>query len=187
MSTLVCLLEEPSAREMLHGVLPRILPIGWHVRYIVFQGKQDLEKNLVIKLRGWLAPDSLFLVLRDQDAGDCRKVKQELVELCRQAGREQTLVRVACRELESFYLENLAAVEKGLEFSGLARMQRKKQFRSPDSLANPAMELERLTAGRYQKVSGSRAIAPHLELEGNTSHSFNALLQGLRRIMATRP
>jgi hypothetical protein len=186
MSTLVCLLEEPSAREMLQGVLPRILPSGWHVRYIVFQGKQDLEKNLVIKLRGWLAPDSLFVVLRDQDAGDCHKVKQGLVALCRQAGREHTLVRVACRELESFYLGDLAAVEKGLGYSGLARMQRKKQFRAPDSLANPALELERLTAGLYQKVAGSRAIAPHLELEGNTSHSFNALLQGLRRIVATR-
>ncbi len=55
MSTLVCLLEEPSAREMLQGVLPRILPIGWDVRYTVFQGKQDMEKNLVIKLRGCLA------------------------------------------------------------------------------------------------------------------------------------
>lgn len=182
MSTLVCLLEEPSAREMLQGVPPRILPSGCHVRYIVFQGKQDL----VIKLRGWLAPDSLFVVLRDQDAGDCHKVKQGLVALCRQAGREHTLVRVACRELESFYLGDLAAVEKGLGYSGLARMQRKKQFRAPDSLANPALELERLTAGRYQKVAGSRAIAPHLELEGNTSHSFNALLRGLRRIMAAR-
>ena len=38
--TLVCCLEEPSAREMLTGVLTRILPTGWNVQYIVFEGKQ---------------------------------------------------------------------------------------------------------------------------------------------------
>lgn len=41
--TLVCCLEEPSAREMLAGVLARILPTGWNVQYIVFEGKQDLD------------------------------------------------------------------------------------------------------------------------------------------------
>ncbi len=46
MKTIVFFLEAPSAREMLVGVLPRILPEGIQVRYIVFQGKQDLEKNL---------------------------------------------------------------------------------------------------------------------------------------------
>ena len=29
--TLVCCLEEPSAREMLAGVLARILPTGWRM------------------------------------------------------------------------------------------------------------------------------------------------------------
>jgi hypothetical protein len=30
------------------------------IRYVVFQGKQDLEKNLKAKLRGWMMPDSIF-------------------------------------------------------------------------------------------------------------------------------
>ena len=46
MSNLVCLLEEPSAEEMLKGVLPRFLPDNIQVKYIVFEGKQDLEKQL---------------------------------------------------------------------------------------------------------------------------------------------
>lgn len=33
------LLEEPSANEMLKGILPRILPENIHVRYVVFDGK----------------------------------------------------------------------------------------------------------------------------------------------------
>ena len=59
MKTIVFFLEEPSAREMLAGVLPRMLPENINVRYIIFQGKQDLEKNLKSKLLGWRAPDCL--------------------------------------------------------------------------------------------------------------------------------
>jgi hypothetical protein len=104
MTTIVFFLEEPSAREMLEGLLPSILPEGFAIKYLVFQGKQDLEKNLVGKLRGWQAPDSVFIVMRDQDAGDCTMIKNKLLELCRQSGKEDVVVRVACRELESFYL-----------------------------------------------------------------------------------
>ncbi len=57
MKTIVFFLEEPSAREMLAGILPRILPNEMQIRYVVFQGKQDLEKNLKAKLRGRMLPD----------------------------------------------------------------------------------------------------------------------------------
>ena len=46
-------------------------------RYIVFQGKQDLEKNLVKRLRGWPLPGFVFVVMRDQGAGDCVTVKKD--------------------------------------------------------------------------------------------------------------
>ena len=71
---LVFFLEEPSAREMLKGLLPRVLPDVISFRYLVFEGKQDLEKNIVRRLRGWRAPNSVFIVLRDQDAGDCSAI-----------------------------------------------------------------------------------------------------------------
>jgi len=58
----VIFLEEPSAREMLKGLLPRLLPEGPIPRYVVFEGKQDLEKGLPGKLRGWKAPDTLFVL-----------------------------------------------------------------------------------------------------------------------------
>jgi hypothetical protein len=38
MSVLVFFLEEPSAKAMLKGLLPRILPTEWLVRYVVFAG-----------------------------------------------------------------------------------------------------------------------------------------------------
>jgi hypothetical protein len=87
MKTIVFCLEEPSAKEMLQGVLPRILPDDVLLRYIIFQGKQDLEKQLVKRLRGWCAPNTQFVVMRDQDAADCHDVKARLVHLCEQAGK----------------------------------------------------------------------------------------------------
>lgn len=183
MKMLVFFLEEPSAKEMLAGILPRFLPEGILVRYIVFQGKQDLEKNLKKKLRGWRIPDSVFVVMRDQDSGDCKAIKAKLTDLCREAGREGVLVRVACRELESFYLGDLAAVEQGLGLNGLKSRQQGRKFRNPDALGNPAEELFRLTGNRYDKIAGSRAIAPYLSLETNYSYSFRVLLSGIMNIV----
>jgi hypothetical protein len=183
MKTIVFFLEEPSAREMLEGVLPRILPENIQIRYLIFQGKQDLEKNLKKRLRGWRMPDSFFVVMRDQDSGNCKEIKAKLSDLCREAGREGVLVRVACRELESFYLGDLSAVEKGLGLNGLGKQQQKRKFRDPDALSQPAEELYRLTGNIYDKVVGSRAIAPHLNLETNCSKSFNVLLSGITNLI----
>ncbi|WP_141698876.1 hypothetical protein [Candidatus Marithrix sp. Canyon 246] len=60
----------------------------------------------------------------------------------------------------------------------------KQDFREPDKLSNPSEELYKLTKKKYQKVAGSRAIAPHLKIDGtNKSHSFNILLQGIKKLI----
>ncbi len=184
MKCLLCLLEEPSAREMLKGVLPRILPNDVYVQYIVFEGKQDLEKQVQRRLRFWQHPESLFLVMRDQDSGDCMSIKQNLLGKIKETGRQATtIVRIACHELESFYLGDLKAVEEGLGIHGLAKNQAKRKYTTVDSLANAAEELIKLTRKQYQKVAGSRAIAPYLKIDGsNHSHSFNVLLDGIRKL-----
>jgi len=185
MKNLVCFLEEASACEMLRGLLPRLLPDDVQCHYIVFEGKQDLEKQIVKRLRGWLTPDSAFLVMRDQDAADCRAVKNRLAALCAEAGRPEALVRIACHELESFYFGDLPAVERGLGIGNLTPKQRKKKHRFPDEIVMPSQQLEKLTNGVYQKVGGSRSIGRELSLEGNTSHSFNVLLSGIRTLLQT--
>lgn len=183
MKRLVFLLEEPSAEEMLKGILPKLLLRNIHPEFKVFEGKQDLEKRLPGILRAWRVPHCCFIVLRDQDSGDCHAVKQKLIDLCRHAGRDGVLVRVACHELESFYLGDLAAVAKGLGISGLEKKQNNQKYRKPDRLGSPSRELARLTSGLYEKVAGSRAIAPHLDTENNTSHSFKILLAGIRKLV----
>lgn len=184
MRTLVAFLEEPSAAVFLKTVLLPLLPPDWTLKCISFEGKQDLEKNLERKLRGWINPDSSFLVMRDRDSEDCRVVKNRLMGICRRAERPQTIVRIACGELESFYLGDLDAVSKALDCRVPSNRQAK--FRDPDRLNNAADELKRLTRGTYQKISGSRMIGPYLKTDGtNRSHSFNVLLDGVRRLVSS--
>ncbi|MBA3593864.1 MAG: DUF4276 family protein [Pseudomonadota bacterium] len=184
MKELVFCLEEESAQAMLEELLPRLLPLGDIVfRYITFQGKQDLEKQLPRKLRGYQNPLAKFVVVRDQDSHpDCKVVKARLVDICSQAGKPNAMVRIACRELESFYLADLAAVEQGLAIAGLAHLQAKMKYRSPDYLGSPSRELFMLTRGQYQKVGGSRAIGAYLDLDNSRSDSFRNLVAGIRKL-----
>ncbi len=185
MRRLIFFLEEPSAEEMLSTILPKILPEDVCPEYKVFEGKQDLEKRLPTILKAWRAPDCSFVIMRDQDSGNCLVIKGRLLTLLQATGRHDVpvLIRIACRELESFYLGDLAAVEKGMGVRGLANRQNNKKYRDPDRLGHPSGELKRLTCGLYQKVSGSRSIAPHLNLERNRSHSFKVLVEGIRKLV----
>lgn len=185
MKTLVVLLEEASAREMLKGVLARILPDDIQIEYMVFEGKSDLDRHLETRLRYWQRADSCFLIVRDQDSGDCRAVKAELRKKIEAGGKSAvSLIRIACHELENFYLGDLEAVERGLGLSGLSRLQLKQKFRDPDRLANASDELRKITQRKYQKILGSRAIAPYLKVDrSNRSRSFNALLDGIAKLL----
>ncbi|HSN22875.1 MAG TPA: DUF4276 family protein [Methylomicrobium sp.] len=183
MTTLVFFLEEPSAKAMLQGILPKLLPENVLSKFIVFEGKQDLEKQLVRKMRLWNRPgESRFIVLRDQDAGDCRMIKRNLLDKCQEAGRPDAIVRIACHELESFYLGDLRAVEQGLALKGLAKKQNERQYREPDNFPSPANKLSMLTKKCYEKVSGSRAIGRYLNIDNNCSRSFNVLVKAIKDI-----
>jgi Domain of unknown function (DUF4276) len=179
------MLEEPSARAMLEGIIPRIGIDGPTVRYVVFEGKQDLEKNVAKRVRGYRNPDARFIVIRDQDsANDCVALKENLLRLCSGAGQRPLLARIFCRELEAVFIGDLSAVEAALDVTGVARLQNKSRFRQPDLIVAPSKELKKLTKGTYQKISGSRAIGLHLDIENTRSNSFKVLVSGIRRMCA---
>lgn len=180
-------LEELSAREMLNGLLPRILPPQVTIRYVVFEGKHDLDKNLVRKLRGWQTPNTTFVVLQDQDGANCVALKHQLRRQCDDAGKPDTVVRIVCRELESWYFGDLQAVEQGLELHNMRRHARQSKYRVPDSIHSPSSELKKITRGAYQKVGGSRAIGRRMSLDGNTSHSFGVFVEAVRRLVDPPP
>ena len=180
MSELVFFLEESSAEALLSTLLPRLVPA---VRYrcVVFEGKQDLEKQIVRRMRGYLVPGARFVVLRDQDASDCKTVKATLKQKCQEACHPEAVIRIACHELESWYLADLSAVEKGLGKSGLQQLQNKRSYRSPDGTVSPSNMLKRIASG-YQKIGGSRAIGPHLDLDNNRSRSFAHFIATIRQL-----
>lgn len=184
MREIVFLLEEASAKAMLESLLPRILHKHTVFRCIPFEGKQDLEKQLIRKIKLYQNKQARFIVLRDQDSHpDCRAVKHNLFSLCMQSGKAaQCLVRIACRELEAFYLGDLQAVEQALGINGVARLQNRKKFRAPDSLGSPSMELKRLTNDSYEKSTGSRAIGKHLNTNSNRSPSFCNLITAIQKL-----
>ncbi len=186
MKELVFLLEEPSAKAMIEGILPKISAPGTVVRYIVFEGKQDLEKSILRKLRGYNNPDAAFIVLRDQDAADCKELKNNLKQKCEQTGKIQTIIRIACRELESWYLADLHAVGKAFSKKNLSSRQGEKKFRNPDKLGTPSKELK-LLVPEYQKINGSRMIAPYLNLENKRSSSFYHFICSVEKIIDNRP
>ena len=186
MKHLVFLLEEPSARDLLEGLLPKLLPATIYPYYFVFEGKQDLEAQMVRKLRGWRKPDSAFVVLRDQDAGDCRKVKKGLAGLVAESDRAPSLVRVACRELESWIVGDWQAISKAFERPELAAHGLKEAHRTPDLLVRP-VETIRKFVPEYQKRDGARRIGPLLDPDRNQSESFRAFCSGVRTLVAGVP
>ena len=186
MTELVFMLEEPSARAMLEGLLPRVGINVPTVRYVVFEGKHDLEKNVGKRIRGYRNPNARFIVIRDQDSSDdCVAIKCTLLGLCAEAaGPRALLARIFCRELETVYMGDLSAVEAALEVTGIARRQNERRFRKPDLIMTPSKELKSLTKGAYQKISGSRAIGLCLDVENSRSNSFKVLVSGIRHICA---
>lgn len=178
MKELVVLTEEPSAKDLLHGVLPKLLPDGWMFRCFDYQGKQDLEQRGPKLLRAWRNPSAAFVVLRDQDSGDSRTVKARLVERFIDPANRPVLFRVACRELEAWILGDLPAFAEEFSVSAAVRAAGKAKYRNPDVLGSPVLELSRFVPG-YAKRDGARRMGARLDAACNRSHSFRVFCAGV--------
>ena len=184
MGRVVFLLEEYSMKALLDGLLPRLFPELIFL-CVPHDGKGDLEKSIPRKLRGWREPGVRFVVVRDNDRGDCLVLKRHLRELCAVQPEHDFLIRIACQELEAWYFGEPDALAKAFRKESLRGIGSRARFRKPDAIAYPARELTKLVP-RYQKVSGARALAGHLTREGNGSPSFQAMMDGVERL-ASRP
>jgi len=179
MSRLVFLLEEYSMKVLLDGLLPRLFP---ELRFLCVphEGKQDLEKSVPRKLRAWNEPGVRFVVLRDNDGTDCQALKTNLTELCQDGGRDDSLVRIACQELEAWYLGDFEALAREYSKPALRKFEKKALFRDPDAVTRPSSALERILP-EFQKVSGARRMAQRLLPQKNRSRSFQILIEGVGR------
>lgn len=184
MNRVVFLLEEYSMKILLDGMLPRLLP-GLPFLCVPHEGKQDLETSVPRKLRAWREPEVRFVVIRDNDGGDCLALKDSLSALCVEGGRNDVLVRIACQELEAWYIGEPDALADAYDNEALRHIGRKARFRHADRVQQPAAALERLVP-EFQKVSGARRMARFLTKERNRSKSFQVLLAGIERLHAGR-
>jgi len=180
---LVFLLEELSMKVLLEGLLPRAFP-GLEFLCIHHEGRQDLEKSIPRKLRAWHEPGVRFVVVRDNDAADCTKVKERLLGLCEEGRRTDTLVRIVCQELEAWYFGEPGGIANGFGRPELGDLDRKAPFRDSDSIGNPSAELRRLVP-EFQKISGARIMASRISPENNRSRSFLNFILGVDRIFKT--
>lgn len=185
MNRIVLLLEERSMAQFLEALLPRAIPDASFV-CIEHEGKQDLEKGLVSRLRAWREPGVRFVVVRDQDSDDCVTLKRKLAGLCNRAGKRNALVRIACRELESWYLGDLAALAAEYGVTAIANLGGKRKYRDPDRISSPSEELHRLLP-EYQKMDGARRMGACIALSGGSSRSFEVFVEGVIRLANSLP
>lgn len=185
---LILLVEEPSMKAFLEGLLPNLAPaLPFHC--VAFEGKSDLRKNAARKIRGWREPGARFVVLVDQDHDDCKRLKSELVSTVASAGGgSEVTVRIVCRSLESWLLGDLNAVATHPTFAGRAVSSSQAKFRDPDALANASEELGKLLGQkRLQKVEAARILGTVFRADCSTSTSFRVFAATVMRALTLLP
>jgi uncharacterized protein YktA (UPF0223 family) len=169
-------------KETLENILPLIVPKDIPFLCIPHEGKADLQKSIPRKLLQWREPDVQFIIVHDQDSSACRELKKELISLVPDEKWKDTLIRIVCTELESWFLGDLQAVEKAFSIN-LKNQKNKALFRDPDNIQNAKRELKKL-APKYQQVSGSQSISKYMDVTNNKSCSFNIFVAGVKRLCA---
>ncbi|MCA6595967.1 MAG: DUF4276 family protein [Pseudanabaena sp. M046S1SP1A06QC] len=182
---IIFLLEEPSMKNLLTGLLPRLFPDwieGEHFLCIPHQGKSDLDKSIPRKLKAWQIPDDRFVIVRDNDNADCMSLKSRLLDICAANGRSDTLVRLVCQELQGWYLGDLSALASAFNNPKLNTPKNVKRFSVPDELQKPSIEIARLIP-EFQKGSSARLKGEHLNIKNiNKSKSFQVFITGLQKM-----
>lgn len=192
------LLEELSAEAALKNILPKILPADVTFHLHVFEGKQDLLKELSSRLRGyrrWLPDDWRIVILIDEDRQNCKELKEKLEITALEAGfvtkssvppdsNFQVLIRLAIEELEAWFLGDAKALRQA--YPRISKtFQYKAKYRYPDAITGGTHEaLARLLkgyypAGRLPKTKVAENIAAYIEPSRNTSKSFQVFVEGL--------
>ena len=147
-----------------------------------FQGKADLQKNFSKKMESWNYNSPHFIILRDNDGGDCKALKERLASAAVETGKPFH-VRIVCQELEGWFLGDLNAIDRAYPTSSANQYAGKQKYRNPDSLNNASHLLETMTGVRG-KVSRAQNISTYLTIDNNRSASFVVLANTLKKLAA---
>lgn len=181
------LVEEPSMENFLRTKLPEILPQGYRLSHNVFirthNGKSDLLKSVPKKIQAFSQyfQPARIIIIQDQDSNNCKVLKQQILDTCSKAGSCPVLVRIACRELENWYLGDLKAIDQTYPGSKAGAHGAKARYGNPDNCQG-TVEMKKLVAG-FQKGQASREIPSHMDLSRNNSPSLAHLVNGIKRFL----
>lgn len=196
------LVEEPSAKQVPDRLLPVIVPdVDCVVRD--FRGKTTLLKELPKRLAGYanrLRWEPLkIVVLIDRDDDDCRELKARLEGEAKAAGLTtrdtspgsfQVLNRIAVAELEAWFFGDVPALCHA--YPKVPRsLGAQAKYRTPDAIRGGTWEaLERVMQDHgyhgsgLRKLECARLAAEKMDVEANTSRSFQTFRDGLRRLVS---
>ena len=186
--------EEESAKIILNAILPQILPKGTEWNIYSFQGKNDMLKKLLFRLRAYHhepLSSHKVVVLIDSDHQDCVELKSRLEQIADTAGLVtktsdgksfRVVNRIVVEELEAWFFGDMPALSSA--YSSIPRsLSTKKGYEFPDKIHDPAEKLSHILkkeySGRLPKLEVAGRISRHMVAERNTSLSFRAFCDGV--------
>jgi len=189
MKTLYVLTEEPSIKNVFEVILPKILPQNVNFHILVHQGKNDLKKVLSEKIASLSRVEGAkILITMDQDANDCKQLKQKLSDLIGKNCNCDYKIRIVCRELESWLLGDLSAIERAFPKFKSGLYTKKPQMRNVDKTKGKPSDLllriipEFKDRKNLPKIELSKKVAPFLDIVNNCSPSFNHTIKAIRQL-----
>lgn len=176
---IVFLLEEPSMEAFLRVILQQVIK-DEDYKLIPHEGKGDLLRSIPIKLKAWNTPGTKFVIVQDQDNDDCIDLKKKLADICEPYKRD-VLIRIVCRELESWYFGDIQAVSDAYG-KNLNKFRNSKKYSVPDKIFDPKAILKK-EIPELTQIDGAGRIAKMMDINRNCSHSFKVFIDGIRRII----
>lgn len=193
MRHLIFLVEEPSMKDFLEGLLPRYLSEDATFDVIAFSGKHDLKNKLPKRLKGLkrsLLPGHRLFVVVDRDSDDCHKLKNELEDIAKEAGlttrtsagsKWQVVNRIVVEELEAWYFGDWEAVKAAYK-NAPRDPSRRQGFRNPDAIRGGTWEaFERVMRSEFpgglRKREAARLIGRQIDPRRSKSHSFQVFYE----------
>jgi hypothetical protein len=179
---LVFLVEGQSEKIFIETLWPHLCLTEVKHTVLVFEGKSDLDRKLDRRITHYRNTQAGFIVLRDQDASDCYKVKAALLKAYPTADQRPFKIRIACRELESWLLGDLKAL-----FGAYGESQKypaysdKAKYRDPDRLSNPGTEIAKMVPS-FKKTDAARRVAMQMNIEENRSKSFKHFVAAIHSV-----
>lgn len=179
-------------------LLPRMMPRHVSAEVHDLGSKSEFLKKVHNRLLGyaaWLPHTHRVVLVVDADQDDCVELRARLLDATKRAGLSvasvsggvdgQVLPRIAVEMLEAWFYGDPAALTQAYG-PGFGTVGSRRGFRNPDQIRDPARRIEmdlkrnpRHSAG-LRKLTLAGDVAPHMDVDRNSSTSFCRLRDGVR-------